>query len=342
MAVTIRDVAIKAGVSQATVSRVLNGKKWVKPETRERVFSAIADLNYSPNDFARFLGSGAKHTGIISVIIANPYESLYEDAVFFEIIKGIGDIVEEKSYSLLLSRISGKCTGADEIPSAVDSKLVDGIIVGGIPIEEKFIRELFLHGLPVVLIGKYESCPGYRILVDNVGGGYKATEHLIRLGHRRIGIIYGPLKIYSFNDKVIGYRQAFQDYGLPVNEQLMIEEDDFRSAGGYSGMERLMRQEMRPTAVFITDIMMAVGAMRYLKEHAFRVPEDVAIVGYCGGNLSDMMETPLTAIRIDERNIGHSAARLLFDIIEGRVTSPIDITLSTRLVIRKSCGAPMQ
>lgn len=335
--VGIRDVAELAGVSPSTVSRVINGKNWVKEETKRRVLEAIESLEYIPNGFARSLSR--KSTEVIGTVIANPYGSLYTDIIFSEIVNGIGEIVDQRGYSLLLSRSDGRYSGFKSLPSMLTKKLIDGMILGGYPVEEDYIKALASHNIPLVVIGRYlKEGDIFRILVDNIGGGFKATEHLIKLGHKRIAIIIGPKTLYAFEDKLRGYKMALESYGIGVDDSLIIEENNYRDEGGYNGMRRALSLNPPPTAVFIGDLLMSVGAVKYINEIGLKIPDDIAVVGYCDSEIARLMEVPLTTIDIGKRNIGNIAAKLLLDVIEGKIASPIDVKVPVELIIRDSSG----
>jgi len=336
--VNIKDVAELAGVSPATVSRVINNRTWVKEETRIKVSKAIESLGYVPNNSARNLSR--MKTDIIGVIIANPHDSLYTDITFSEIIKGIGEIIDQEGYGLLLSKCNGRYINFKSLPNMVNKRFIDGLILGGYPIEDRYIKALCSQISPLVVIGRYlREGEIYRILIDNVGGGFKATEHLINLRYKRIGIIIGPRSIYAFEDKLKGYKKAIEDYGMSIDDSLIIEEQNYRGEGGYMGMKRILSLSPIPDAVFVGDLLMALGAVKCVREYGLRIPDDIAIVGYCDNEIARLTDVPLTTININERNIGHAAARLMLDIITEKVTSPIDITISTELVIRDSCGS---
>lgn len=333
MMVTIKDVAAYAGVSEATVSRVINGRGLVKEETRQRVLEAIAALDYRPSGMAQNLGGRKGKTDIIGVLIANPDANLYDDHLFFEIVRGVGDIVDGHGKSLLLHCI--KDCDREELPMSITRRMVDGLILGGVAFTKRYLRMLMSQGIPVVAIGKYPYVPN-RILVDNFDGGRKATKYLLGLGHKRIGIIYGSTQIYSFEDKVKGYIDAMNESGLGIDESLMVEQLGDRKQAGYCGMKKLMELSEPPTAVFCTDFEMTMGGWVYLTEHNISVPDQLQLLSYCSGDLGELSQIPLTAIRIGERNIGHAAARLLLDLLEGRVTGSMDISISTELVIGES------
>jgi DNA-binding LacI/PurR family transcriptional regulator len=218
----------------------------------------------------------------------------------------------------------------------IKRNLVDGLIVGGIPLDEELIRDIKRIGSPLVVIGKYKAFPTHRILVDNFGGAYKAAEHLINEGYKRIALVTGSLAIYSFADKAAGYRSAFQDCGRKIKDEYIIETGGAPEEAGYISMKRLMGLSKKPDAVFITDLSMTVGAIQYIEEYGIKMPEHIGLVAYGHGNLIKTSSGPLTYIHNGDRNIGHAAARLLFDIIDGKASEEYDITISTRLVLGKT------
>lgn len=331
--ITIREVAEHAGVSEATVSRVLNNKKWVKEETREKVLHTIAELRYQPDGMAQKLGSGRGEKGIIGVLIANSSNSLYDDHTFFEIVRGVGDIVEERDKSLLLHCL--KKEHPQKIPKSMTKSMVDGLIIGGTSITKSYARLLMSQGIPVVVIGN-QPWATHRILVDNYAGSKKAVDHLLDIGHDKIGCISGSVEIYSYHDKVEGYKSALKERGIQIDPNLIVEEPGEGRQGGYAGMKQLMELSHPPTAIFCTDFEMTMGGWLYLSEAGIQVPSQLSLVSYCSGDLGQLAEIPLTTIRIGERNIGHAAARLLLDVLDERISGSMDISISTELMLGMS------
>ncbi len=341
MRITIEEVAKRAGVSKSTVSRVLNNKSWVAPETRQKVLKAIEQLNFSPSEFAKRLGSHSERLGIVGALISESYYgSLFDNFLLFEILKGIGEIVDEHRESLLLKTIKyadhQKIREKKSFSFYGNQKIVDGIIIAGIPVREQLIKDLILKGHLLVTIGRYQSAP-YRVLVDNYGGLYKLTDYLISLGHTKIALISGPLEFYSFHDKLLGFQDSLKNHGIEVDPKLIIEEKGDPTQGGYWGMEKILTFKEQPTAVLVTDMNMMAGDFRYLQERKIRVPDDISIAGYRGEDFNSLFTKSVTRIKIGERNIGRVAARLLYDILNNLVGSRMDITLSTELVIGETC-----
>jgi len=341
MKITIEEVAKKAGVSKATVSRVLNNKSWVSPETRQMVLEIIKKLNFSPSEFAKRLGSHSERLGIVGALISESYYgSLFDNFLLFEILKGIGEVVDENNESLLLKTINHTdyqgIRDGKGFPFYSNQRIVDGIIIAGIPVREQLIKDLILKGHTVVVVGRYRSAP-YRILVDNYGGLYKVTDYLISLGHTKIAIIVGPLEFYSFHDKLLGFKDSLKKHGIAIEPEFIVEEQGDPTQGGYRGMEKILSLKERPSAVIATDMNQMAGVFRYLGEKKIRVPEDISIAGYRGEDINSIFPKSVTRIRIGERNIGRVAARMLYDVFNNLIGPRMDITLSTELIIGDTC-----
>lgn len=338
---TIKEVAELAGVSISTVSRVLNNKNWVDPKTQEKVLKAVQELNFIPNGLARYLGGDRNETGIIGALFASPIGSLFDETeIFFDIILGIGDIADQHEKCLILEHVKSDYQSGKGLPTMIKRNLVDGLIVGGIPIADSLIRDLKKTGIPLVVIGKYKSFPTHRILIDNYGGGYKAAEHLLSEQFKNVAVIAGSLEIYAFADKLSGFKAAFAEHGKSIRNEYIVEMQGPPGEAGYMAMKKLMELKKKPDAIFITDLSMAMEALRYLSEYNYSIPEDVAIVVYGKGNLIRSTDGPMTYIHNGDRNIGRAAARLLFDIIEGKGSEIYDITISTRLIPGKTSLNP--
>ena len=321
---TIDDVARLAKVSTATVSRLINENGYVSTATAERIKQAIAALDYSPNYFAQQMGSRGRRSRIIGTIFASRKSNFYQDELFFTILQGIGDIVDEHQYNLLISHIDSSSEDAfSSLPSLISDRLVEGLIIGGVPINPAFLKRIEETGIPAVVIGNYEHIALPQVMVDNFQGGYLATEHLIKLGHTIIGVISGDMELYSFRDKVAGYQQALLDYSIPYDDSLVIiaKENVGLEQAGYDSAKNLLAENPNLSAIFASDSYFKIGVMEYLRKTGKRVPEDLSVVAYSTTNQLRANERPMACICIDELGIGHTAAKYLFKIIEGFNTS---------------------
>ncbi len=337
---TLEEVAKLAGVSRSTVSRVVNQHPNVRPEVRERVWEVIRQTGYQPHAAARSLAT--RRTRVIGLIIPQAVTTLFTDPYFPILIRGIADACNAHNYHLMLSLFSRRRVQESRAhqdllyQQVLRSRYLDGVVVSSAPLDDPIFRRLLEDGVPFVLIGRYSHERVSYVDVDNVVGARMAVEHLLRLGHERVATITGPLNMCAGQDRLEGYRQALTARGIPVDEDL-IAEGDFTEGGGQAAMQRLLPRH--PTAVFAASDMMAVGALKVLREAGLRVPEDVAVVGFDDIPLASMVEPPLTTVRQPIEQLGSMAVELLVSLLEnpGEETTH-RVVLPTELVIRASCG----
>ena len=326
---TISDVARKVGVSESTVSRFISG---YKVRNAKRISRAIKDLDYRPNIVARNLKTG--RTGLIAVVvpdITNPFfaslvrgaEIAAGDEYMIQLIN-TGDDLEREKWAL--KRMIGR---------------VDGVIY--VPLQEssEAISEKALGSLPLVFVDRVLTrSNGFdSVLADNCQGGFLAASHLIELGHTSIAIISGPQSSTPGRERAIGFNKALKEKGIVQNSQY-FRESDFTSLGGYQAMSGLLSLKVRPTAVFIANNLMTIGALKALKEHRISVPEDVAVIGFDDHEISDLIDPPLTVISRDAHLQGALAMATLLERIRGiNQFPPKQIKVDVNLVVRKSCGS---
>jgi LacI family transcriptional regulator len=337
MSLTLEDVGRLAGVSRSTVSRVINGHAGVREQVRARVWQVIDDTGYHPHAAARSLVT--HRTRIIGAIIPQAVMTLFVDPFFALLLCGITETCNDHGYSLMLSLFNGPATEEELYRRHVRSGHLDGVIVASTRMDDPLIATLLDDGVPLILVGRHpDSRAGY-VDVDNVSASRMAVEHLIRLGHRRIATITGPLSMASGEDRLTGYCQALAAHRIPVEEALIVE-GDFTEGGGMMGMHRLLSAS--PTAVFAASDTMAVGALKALREANLRVPEDLALVGFDDIPVAAALEPALTTVRQPITRLGAMAADLLLHLLEN---SPVTqapahrIILPARLIVRDSCGA---
>ncbi len=328
MAVTIRDVARRAGVSPSTASRALNGKGRMRPETRARVLRAAKELGYRPNVHAK--GLATKRTECIGVVIDARHVPV-KRSFYGLILEAIEVTLAAEGYHTVFTVLR-----EHKPPRCALERRVDGLVFLGTDIGEDIITPV--KELPIVLVDNH--LPGFDGVVgDNPGGARLAVEHLIEHGHRRIAFVCETLADLSFRERFEGYRQTLTAHGIPVDEHLVIE-------GGRGkdyvqvAMRKLLARDPLPTAIFAANDSMAVGAMRVLKEHGFSVPGDVAVVGFDDGDLAPHIDPPLTSVFVPRWEMGETAALRLLELIRGREPRARTIVLATELVRRRSCGCP--
>jgi LacI family transcriptional regulator len=337
MALTLEEVGKLAGVSRSTVSRVVNGHPSVRDPVRERVWQVIRDTGYQPHAAARSLVT--RRTQIVAAIIPETVTKLFVDPFFSILLRGITDACNTHGYHLMLSLFSGPERQEEMYRRLVHGGSLDGVIVASSRMEEPVIPELLRDGVPFVLVGRHPDRRVPCLDVDNVGGAQMAVEHLIRLGHRRIATITGPLNMSHGEDRLAGYRQALEAHRIPIDRSLIVE-GDYTEAGGMMGAQRLLAGS--PTAIFVASDVMAIGALKALREAGLRVPDDVAMAAFDDVPIASAVEPALTTVRQPIERLGSLAVDLLLDRL-GRPTDPQALVprlvLPVDLVVRKSCGA---
>lgn len=334
--VTSQDVADLAGVSRTTVSFVLNDtpNAQISEETRQRVLEAAAKLSYYPNAAARSLAS--RKTGTIGLVLCQSPDRIFADAFLPEVIRGIGDVVQERDLRLLLQSVDD-ITKPDAYIGLVREKRIDGIILSGPRSDDRQLPQLREEGFPIVLLGQLKGSGVNFVDVDNVGGAKMAVEHLIRLGHQRIAMITNaPLQYTASEDRLWGYRRALEENGLLYDEQL-VRYGDFREESGYEAMSQLLALSTPPKAIFVASDLVAFGVMEAIKERGLGIPQDIAIVGFDDVRLANYVDPPLTTVRLPAYKLGARAAATLIRIIDGESVDN-GVLLETELVIRESCG----
>jgi LacI family transcriptional regulator len=333
--VTIRDVAQAAGVSVATVSRVVSGSSHhVKPGTRERVVAAVARLRYQPNLVARGLKKRVTHTvGLIVPDISNPF--------FPAIARGMEDVAHRAGFGVLLCNTYEDLAKERAYLTLLDTRMVDGMIFATVG-SAAHVRMLRKRGVPAVLIARVPERVGVdAVLVDNRRGTREATEHLLKLGHRQIAFIGGPPTLPDATERRAGYEQALTTAGIAVTPAL-IHDGGFRAEGGATAVDALLEQGVPFTAIVAANDLMAIGAMQRLRRRGRRIPEDVAIVGFDDITFASLVEPRLTTVAQPKYRMGRLAMERLLDLLAGGDRKPRRIVLEPKLVVRDSCGARQQ
>ncbi|MFI9646046.1 LacI family DNA-binding transcriptional regulator [Streptomyces sp. NPDC052040] len=328
---SIKDVAAAAGVSVATVSRVLNGHPSVSADARTRVLAAVEALGYRPNAVARSLRTDQTRTlGLVISDVLNPYFTL------------LARSVEEEARALGYSVIIGN---ADERPDLQDhhvrtllDRRIDGLLVsptcGGSPLMLDAARD----GTPMVFVDRWIGGVDVPVVrADGRTAVYDLVAHLHALGHRRLAIIAGPAATTTGSERVEAFRAALGDYGLPLPDAY-IGQGDFQAESGRRATERFLDLAEPPEVVFAADNLMALGALDAVRARGLRVPDDIALAAFDDIPWFVHTDPPVTAIAQPTRELGRAAVRALVDRIEGR--PPESVTLPARLVVRRSCGEP--
>jgi len=329
--ITINDVATEAGVSIATVSRVLNKDKNVKDETKVRVMEVIDRLGYHANAMARSLRKKKSYT--MGIIVGNVLSPFYST-----IAKAVEDTALKYSYNVIL------CNGGDdpEKESAylkvLQEKQVEGIILTSSGKNESIIKRVLERNIFMVLLDRrIKGIQCDSVTINNVRSAYEAVSFLIDQGFKRIGIICGPQYIQTGKERLDGYINALSDRGIGVDSDL-IKIGTFRKESGRELVGELLDLNNGPDAIFVCNCDMTTGALLELKERGVRIPDDVSLMGFDDADWASIVEPPLTTVLQPVYVMGATAAELLMQRIRGEniSDSPINITLDTSLVVRKS------
>ncbi len=311
--VTIKDVAREAGVSVATVSRVLNDPSLVKQNTSERVLEVIERMNYIPNATARNLKTN--RTKVIGLIVSD-----ISNAHFTSMAKAIDHVIRSRGYSLIVCNIEDDPALEAEYLNRLSELRADGIILNTSGFNDDLIAQ-FSQTIPMVLVDR--NVPADSFCGDFVGSNGFAgvnllTKHLISLGHRKIGIINSNLNISTGRERFSGFVAAMKDIGVNVDEDYPYRFDGqhFDTEGGHDGCKYLMTQKDKPTALVVANNSMAIGAYKYLSSQNIRVPEDISVVSYGIIHNSELFAVQPTCTTLNPMFIGEKAADLLISRIE--------------------------
>jgi LacI family transcriptional regulator, galactose operon repressor len=332
--VTIEQVAQHVGVSTMTVSRVLNQRPDVSPDTRRRVQRAITRLGYHPNNFARSLASKRSHT--LGLITAD-----FSDFFFTEVIAGAEGEARKHGYFFMLGSTERNLRDEPEYIRLLTQRHVEGILFARPSTEPDYhhLIKLVRQGTPVVMTSF--EIPGEELTVvdvDNVDGAQQALNCLLAGGHRQIAMIAGPAGWKSVADRTRGYQTALKTAGIPW-KPAQVAEADWSYDGGYRAAQELLARGKPFTALFAQNDRMAIGAMRALREAGRHIPEDVSVVGYDDIPAAAYCDPPLTTVRQPMRQVGAVAARLLIQAVEEPDLARREgMLLATELIQRDSCA----
>jgi DNA-binding LacI/PurR family transcriptional regulator len=334
---TIRDVALRAGVSHQTVSRVINGHESVADPTRRRVLEAIEDLAYVPSPMARGLISNRTHTlGMVTFDLSEAFSA--------RAVAGAEIEARRRNYYLIVGSVEESPDdeeGTGYLRLMLERR-VEGLILArpGVVIAGEQLQGAANAGIPLVSIAT-EQLPNFTLVdVDNRHGAFEGTAHLIEAGHRSIATIVGPLEWPSAQARLEGYRDALRDAGIPEDPALVERVPDWGVESGYAATGRLLAGGTPFTAIFAHSDLIALGAIRRLRSEGLHVPEDVSVVGYDDVPIAAFVEPPLTTVHQPMREVGEFAAGLVLDRISGIAREPGPHLLPAKLVVRESTAPP--
>ncbi|PRY48331.1 LacI family transcriptional regulator [Arcticibacter pallidicorallinus] len=331
---SLKNVADMAGVSVATVSRVLNSDDVVKEDTKQKVLAAIKKLNYTPNRVAQRLRSTKTNSRIIGLLIPDIQNPFYVD-----VIRGIEDYAYAHNSVVIIGNFSQDEKKEKLYIDILKSESVDGFIVAPSNEKDVYIKALIEDGFPIVCIDRgMKDVDVDLVKVDNQQGVFNAVQHLIGLGHTRIGHVTGKPFLPTTHERMAGYEEAMKMYDLEIDPEIIVSSNSDYDSGAEK-TAHLLELENPPTAIFTANNLITLGALDTINRRGLRIPEDIAIVGFDDVYWANSLNPPLTAVRQPGFEIGRRSCELLIQRINKPDRSVASIILKTELMIRKSCGS---
>jgi len=327
---TMKDVADLAGVSKATVSHVVNETRFVEEETKRRVLQAIEDLGYRPSAVARSLTTNLTQTvGLVVSDASNHF--------FAEMLRGTEDVLMPEDYALLV------CNTAETLEREVHyldlllRQQVDGIIAAATSQRWDALTEAQMQHTPVVFVDRrFDGLEGPYVGVDNEQGAYLGTSHMIACGHRRLGVLAGFQRLSTMRERLAGFRRALEEHDIPVNEEWVVT-SELSVEGGRGAMRRLLTLPDGPTAVFVNNNLLSLGALLGLKEEGLDCPDCIGLVGFDDHPWTTVSNPPLTVVRQPAQQLGQAAAEMLLALVNDEELPGQEVLLDCDLVVRESC-----
>jgi LacI family transcriptional regulator len=328
---TIRDVAAMAKVSQGTVSKVLNEAPGVGAETRRRVLKLVRDLDFQPNASARSLV--ARKTGSIGVIIPHTGSYSMSSAYWPILLTSITETAAARNLNVLLSTARSEEDVDSAYRTILRGRRVDGLIVGAEQFGQQQLVELLFKGFPFVMVGKSPFVTHWHVDVDNAGGTRSMTQHLLKLGHRHIAILAGPVHYPAVQERIDGFRTAMSAAGLAPR----VYHCNYHTEAATTCIRDLLAVHPRVTALFVAAGDLTTAALAATRELGVKVPSDLALVAFDDHPYYEYLEPPITAVSQPIPELGRAALDMLFTLMDGKEPETTGLVLPTRLVIRGSC-----
>ena len=330
--VTIRDVARQAGVSVATVSRYINQNTPVSPEVVERLDKVMSELRYVPHAAARHLAS--RTTRVVGLLLSN----LHND-FFVPLLNGVEAVIRQKGYNLIVATYHA--SSRNQMNPPIGPHNTDGLLVFSDGLLDEDLANLNASGFPMVLVHRtpppHLAIPS--VTVENIEITCKLVDHLINVhGKRRIMFLRGPIHQEDSIKREMGYKSALQSNGIPLDEKLILD-GDFERDIAYQVMDKFLADEKRVAfdAVFTGDDDAAIGVLKALHKHNFRIPEDIAVIGFDDLGFAPFLNPSLTTVRAPTEAVGRIATERLFGLLENQSSEEV-VILPTEIIFRRSCG----
>ena len=332
IAATLNDIAMKAGVSVSTASRVLNNKASeyrISVDTETLVRQVAKELGYRPNHVARGLRLQTTNTvGLVAPDVSNPF--------FASIVKRVQTVAHDLGYSLVVCNTNEDSELEEEHLSLLDRKRVDGLIAMPVGQDSSQYHAWIETSVPLVLVDRcFDDLDVPSVVVDNYAGAYEATSFLAETGHRRIAFIQGLPGTYTNSERLRGYRDALHDYGLDPDPRLIVG-SDFREENGYIETKLLLGLDDRPTVIFASSDLITLGALKAIYEEGYQIPADISLLSFDDFDFAPYLKCPLTVVRQPRELMGEVAVKLLAQQLENPSAEKKRVVLRPDLVLRES------
>lgn len=333
---TLRDVAKKAEVSITTVSRVINNPEKVSTNTRERVQKAMRVLDYKPSRVAQRLRGTKGKSKLLGLIIPDIQNPFYSN-----IVRGVEDVAYGNNYALILCNSDENPNKERFYLNVLRSESVDGVILPPIHQYGKVVEEIIEAGIPVICVDrKFAKEPVDTVIVDNQQGAYSAVSHLIDKGHERIAIITSVSKFSSFQERQDGYEKALRENGITLNGELVKEGDPRSSEDAREITLDLLQSENPPTALFVTNNLMGLGALTAINELDFEIPGDISLIMFDDMPWATVVSPSITTVKQPGYEMGRRAAELFFQRVEDPEREIVEVKMAPKFIVRESTAAP--
>ena len=339
MSITIKDVARLAGVSPSTVSRTCTNHPSISKQTKAKVRKAMQELGYEPNFQASNLASRNSRT--IGIILPDSESEVYQNSFYLEAIRGIGQFCNQKQYMNTLITGSNEKEVLQVIKTMLNSGRADGFIVLYSKRDDEVLEYLYDNGITYVLIGKATVNPNQVIYIDNdnIQAAKEATDYLIQLGHEKIAFLGTDNNSMFIQDRKNGYMMSLMDHNIPVHPEYFLEQDFLQDEndGSLDNLRNLLMSENAPTAILVSDDILAVALEKVLIELGIRVPEQLSIISFNNSLFAKLTNPPLTSVDINSYQLGIEAASQIINHIENPNLLATKIIVPHRIIERNSC-----
>lgn len=334
MPATIKDIANKTGVACSTVSRVINGKGSISQETKDKIFEAMKELNYHPNSLARNLANGSTYA--LGLVIDANDEKTFSNTFFNRSIFAIEKVAQKYDYNLLITNYSSSI-GTANIEKLIYEKRVDGLLIPPSVLSKEVAELLSDNNFPFIILGQMPQykCKCSWVDIDNKNGSQLAAQHLIQNNYLNISFICNNCATTFGSDRINGYKNALRDYGIGVNDDLIVMCND-ETTDCYQKVLNLLKSSSRPDAFICSNNILAFNTIKAVKDFGLSIPQDIGIITFDNYPIAEFTDPPLTTVDVDTYALGEQAARILIKKINKEVISNQHILISPDIIIRKS------